>query len=91
MPADPRKKVLFVAPVPPPVHGAAYAMQYLLTGRVAEEFRLFHVDSRFTDDVATLQKFSFSKVTRLVRYCCQITRRCLFNQMKTASLRNGLK
>ena len=81
MPADPRKKVLFVAPVPPPVHGAAYAMQYLLTGRVAEEFRLFHVDSRFTDDVATLQKFSFSKITRLVRYCWQITRRCLFNRV----------
>lgn len=74
---DTRKTVLFVAPVPPPVHGAAYAMQFLLTGRVAEEFRLLHVDSRFTDDVATLQKFSLRKVTRLFRYCWQITKHSL--------------
>lgn len=76
--ADPRKTVLFVAPVPPPVHGAAYAMQFILTGRVAEEFNLRHVDSRFTGDVASLQKFSFSKVFRLFRYSWQIARHSLF-------------
>jgi glycosyltransferase involved in cell wall biosynthesis len=75
---DARKTVLFVAPVPPPVHGAAYAMQFLLTGRVADEFRLLHVDSRFTDDVATLQEFSLRKVARLLRYCWQITKHSLF-------------
>jgi len=79
---DTRKTVLFVAPVPPPVHGAAYAMRFLLTGRVAEEFRLLHVDSRFTDDVATLQKFSLRKVTRLFRYCWQITKHSLFGGAK---------
>src|SRR6188474_3096914 len=84
--ADSRKTVLFVAPVPPPVHGAAYAMQFLLTGRVADEFRLLHVDSRFTDDVATLQKFSLLKVTRLVRYCWQITKHSLFRRVHGAVL-----
>lgn len=79
---DPRKKVLFVAPVPPPVHGAAYAMQFILTGRVADEFRLYHVDSRFTGDVGSLQKFSFGKVFRLVRYCGQIARHSLFSRVQ---------
>ena len=73
-----RKTVLFVASVPPPVHGAAYAMQFLLTGQVAEEFRLLHVDSRFTDDVGTLQKFSLRKIFRLAHYCWQITKHSLF-------------
>lgn len=76
--ADSQRTVLFVAPIPPPVHGAAYAMQFILTGRVAERFRLRHVDSRFADDVGSLQKFSLDKVFRLCRYSGQIARHSLF-------------
>ncbi|MBP7950068.1 MAG: glycosyltransferase family 4 protein [Verrucomicrobiales bacterium] len=83
---DTRQRVLFVAPVPPPVHGAAYAMQFLLTGRVADEFRLLHVDSRFTEDVGALQKFSFNKLTRLFRYCWQIAKHSLSGRAKSVVL-----
>ena len=71
-----RRTVLFVAPLPPPVHGAAYAMQYLLEGAAAEQFRILHVDSRFADDVSGLQKVSGEKLRRLVRYCGSIIGHC---------------
>src|SRR5688500_18523030 len=63
--------VLFVAPVPPPVHGAALAMQYLLGElRQRHDLEVLHVDSKFAGSLDDIGSFSLKKVFRLVRYAC---------------------
>ena len=66
--------VLFVAPVPPPVHGGALAMQYLLEELRGGEFEVLHVDSRFADGLGDLQKLSPRKLLRLLGYLWQMLR-----------------
>src|SRR5436190_20186723 len=69
--------VLFVAPVPPPVHGGALAMQYLLEELRGTDRVVLHVDSKFADGLADLGRFSLKKTFRLAGYLWQIMRHIL--------------
>jgi glycosyltransferase involved in cell wall biosynthesis len=69
--------VLFVAPVPPPVHGGALAMQYLLDELRGTDRVVLHVDSKFADGLGDLGKFSLKKVFRLAGYLWQMLRHVL--------------
>ena len=70
-----RKCVLFVAPVPPPIHGGALAMQYLLDETAKDpSLTVLHVDSRFAASLADMQKFRLSKLLRIPRYCLAMLR-----------------
>jgi glycosyltransferase involved in cell wall biosynthesis len=64
-----RKCILFVAPVPPPVHGGALAMQYLLEELRDTDLHVLHVDSKFAGSLDDIGSFSLSKLLRLPRYC----------------------
>lgn len=65
-------EVVFVGPVPPPVHGGALAMEFLM--RLDGEVSLKHVNSRFADDSGALGRFSAGKVFLALRYAAQLMR-----------------
>lgn len=65
---------MFVAPVPPPVHGAALAMQYLLEELRDSEIEPVHVDSKFAASMDDYSKFSVGKGLRIIRYAWQMLR-----------------
>jgi glycosyltransferase involved in cell wall biosynthesis len=70
--------VLFVAPVPPPVHGGALAIQYLLDElHRRPDLAVLHVDSKFAGSLDDIGKFSLKKVFRLAGYGWQILRHVL--------------
>ncbi len=69
-----KKCILFVAPVPPPVHGGALAMQYLLEELKASDLEVLHVDSKFAASLDDIGKFSLRKLIRLPRYAWQMLR-----------------
>jgi glycosyltransferase involved in cell wall biosynthesis len=73
-----RKCVLIVAPVPPPVHGAALAAQYLLGElRRQADLEVLHVDSKFAGSLDDIGKFSVRKVFRLFGYAGELLRHVL--------------
>ncbi len=75
---DARKPtLLLVAPVPPPMHGAAYATQLLLDSSLAEHYTIIHIDARYVDAVSDLQGFSLAKVGRMLRYLGRMLKHCL--------------
>ncbi|HWB03760.1 MAG TPA: glycosyltransferase family 4 protein [Verrucomicrobiales bacterium] len=69
--------VLFVSPVPPPVHGGALAMQYLLEELRGTDITVLHVDSKFADGLADMGRFSLKKIFRLAGYLWQMLRHVL--------------
>ena len=72
-----RKCILFVAPVPPPVHGGALAMEYLLGELRGTDLDVLHVDSKFAGTLDDIGKFSPRKLLRLPRYLWQMLRHTL--------------
>jgi glycosyltransferase involved in cell wall biosynthesis len=72
-----RKCILFVAPVPPPVHGGALAMQYLLEELRDTDLTVLHVDSKFAGSLDDIGSFSLGKLLRLPRYLWQMLRHTL--------------
>lgn len=73
--------VLFIAPIPPPVHGGALAMQYLLP--LAEQVGMRHLNSQFAVELADLGRFSLGKVGRLLGYCAQLVREVVWHRVQT--------
>jgi len=72
-----RPCILFVAPVPPPVHGGALAMQYLLEELRGTALTVRHVDSKFAGSLDDIGSFSLRKLLRLPRYLRQMLRHTL--------------
>ncbi len=68
MPENKRSTVLVVAPVPPPMHGAAYATQLLLNSGFCGEFDVLHIDARYVNKVSELSGFSAGKVFKMLAY-----------------------
>jgi glycosyltransferase involved in cell wall biosynthesis len=66
--------VLFVAPVPPPVHGGALAMQYLLEQLRDSGLEVLHVDSKFAAGLDDIGKFTLKKALRVFVYAWQMLR-----------------
>jgi glycosyltransferase involved in cell wall biosynthesis len=65
-------KVLFVAPIPPPIHGAALAMLFLMPLRDSAGLR--HINTRFAGGVGDMGRLSMGKVLKLLRYSWQMVR-----------------
>lgn len=63
---------IVVSPIPPPMHGAAYAVQLLLGSDAADTFRLVHINARFVERIDELQKFTARKVLLLLGYLWQL-------------------
>lgn len=62
------KKYLLVSPKPPPLHGETYAVDLLLKGFPRADVEIVHLDARFVEELVELQKASFKKVFRLLKY-----------------------
>lgn len=78
-----RPRVVLLSPVPPPMHGAAYATELLVQSSFAREVELVHINAVFVDDIRELQKFTPKKVARLVRYWYALVRAIILRR-KTA-------
>lgn len=77
-------ETLFIAPVPPPVHGGALAMQFLLP--MAEECHIRHINSQFAAGLNDLGAFSLRKAFRLGRYAAQLVREVFTRKVRTVVL-----
>lgn len=75
-------RVLFIAPVPPPVHGVTICMANLLAMRDTLPFELVHLDSRFTDNPLELGKFSLRKFWLLFGYLGRLLKLILFGNIR---------
>ena len=78
---SPSKITLFIAPVPPPVHGGALAMQFLLP--LAREWPIRHINSQFASGLDNIGRFSISKMLHLIRYCSQLIKEVLKGDVGT--------
>jgi glycosyltransferase involved in cell wall biosynthesis len=62
--------ILFMAQIPPPVHGAALRNQSLLESKLLNaEFEFVPLPLRFIDDMRDLGKFSFKKIAIALMTC----------------------
>jgi len=58
--------ILLLGKIPPPLIGPAIATQIILNSKLKNEFNLIHLDTRMNKDVATMGRWSFSKMVRSV-------------------------
>lgn len=58
--------ILILGKLPPPLMGPAIATQIILNSTLQEEFKLVHLDTRMNTDVATMGRWSFSKLVRSI-------------------------
>jgi glycosyltransferase involved in cell wall biosynthesis len=62
----PKKKILFVVQLPPPVHGAAYMNQAIVTSElVNDSFDCRTLELRFVEDLREIGKFSVKKIWQM--------------------------
>ena len=78
------KKILIIASTPPPFHGTTYAVKQLLDYDFRGHFKIFHINTRFTNDQETLGRFSFVKIFLLLKYLLQITKTIILNKPEFA-------
>lgn len=67
-----RTTVVLFSPVPPPMHGAAYAADLLLHSSFAERFEVTHINAKFVDNIRDLQSFTPKKAVLALRYWWQL-------------------
>ncbi len=58
--------IFLLGKLPPPLIGPAIATQIILNSGLKNEFNLIHLDTRMNTDVATMGRWSFSKMYRSV-------------------------
>ncbi|MCO6499347.1 MAG: glycosyltransferase family 4 protein [Vicingus serpentipes] len=58
--------ILILGKLPPPLIGPAIATQIILNSKLKEAFQLVHLDTRMNKEVATMGRWSFSKMIRSV-------------------------
>lgn len=65
-----KRTILFMAQLPPPVHGAALRNKSLLESELLNrEFNIINLPLRFIDEMKDLGKFSFRKIGLMFKYC----------------------
>jgi len=69
-----KQTILFMAHIPPPVHGAALRNKSLLESNLLNSrFNIISLPLRFVDNMKDIHKFSFSKLLIMIRYAFQLT------------------
>jgi glycosyltransferase involved in cell wall biosynthesis len=69
-----RKAILFMAQLPPPVHGAALRNKSLLESEeINKKYILHSLPLKFVDDIRDLGKFSFKKILLTIQYCFRLS------------------
>jgi glycosyltransferase involved in cell wall biosynthesis len=81
---SPRRRIrlLMMAHVPPPYHGQSVIVNHLVQGFRGSEDLPFDcrlLDIRFSQDIASIGKAGFGKVTKLVRYAAALVRERVFH------------
>ncbi len=66
-----RKKVLVVGQTPPPFHGQAIMIQYLLDGQY-DRIDMKHLNMSFSKEMGSVGKFRFGKILLLFPFICRI-------------------
>lgn len=67
---EPKKTILFMVQLPPPVHGAALRNQSLLESEVIRsKFTVHSLPLQFVDELKNIGRFSFKKIGIALGYC----------------------
>jgi glycosyltransferase involved in cell wall biosynthesis len=70
-----KKTILFMAQLPPPVHGAALRNQSLLDSELLnKEFNIIPLPLKFIDNMNEMGKFSFQKIFMMLRHAFRMIR-----------------
>lgn len=72
-----QKKILVLAPTPPPFHGSNYMVRLLLDSAVNEIFDVQHVDVRFSNHIVGLRRLTVKKALLFVKYLVQLVGKSL--------------
>lgn len=67
-----RKKILFVASLPPPMGGVEHAMQQLLGSSLTQRFEIIHIDSRIRLANVKRGYINLSGIKKLLTICFKI-------------------
>jgi len=68
------KTVLLIGPVPPPFHGASYAIELLIKSNLSNYYNIKHINTTFVDSIHEFQQFSLKKIGYFFKYFFQIIR-----------------
>jgi len=77
---EPKKKLLILGAVPPPIGGATIYFQTLLKTKVVDQFDVVFMDLKFAESVADYGSFSLRKIARLIGYAIQLSGLLLRNR-----------
>jgi glycosyltransferase involved in cell wall biosynthesis len=76
-----KKRILFMVQVPPPIHGAALRNKSLVDSHILNEaFQIDLLPLSFADNLHSIGKFSFKKLTRTFLYAFSLIRKLLFSR-----------
>jgi len=81
--ATKKKTILIIGPVPPPFHGASYAIKLLIDSTLKKQYKLIHINTPFVDAISELRKFSYKKLWRFSKYLFQIIFVLFFKKIGT--------
>lgn len=69
----PKKKILFLAQLPPPVHGASIMNSHVFNSQlIRSKFEFIPLPLQFADSIADIGRISFKKIWLMVVYCFKL-------------------
>lgn len=79
-----KKKLLFVAPLPPPMGGVEHAMEQLLNSNLTHRFDIIHINSRIRESNINRGYINFSGIMKLLSIGYKLILNVLKNRPKYA-------
>jgi glycosyltransferase involved in cell wall biosynthesis len=74
-------KILFIVPLPPPIHGAALRNESLVKSKLLNtHFIIQIIPLRFVDNIENIGKFSFKKITKSIIVLLQILKKLILEK-----------
>lgn len=75
-----KTKVLFLAPLPPPVHGVSLLSDFLLKSEaIGKEFQLESLKTNFSTEIKAVGKFGLGKVYDFIKFFSRVSNRLKIN------------
>lgn len=75
---NPKKKILLLAALPPPTHGAAIMNQHVVNSEcINQEFDCRVMPLRFADSISDIGSVSLKKIWKMIGFCFRLTGKML--------------
>lgn len=74
-----KKKILFIIPLPPPIHGASIINKCIKNStKINKKFETFYINSHTSKTFESLEKFNFYKIAQILKVLCLCFFKLLF-------------